>query len=204
MTRGLWIGSDGWPIDYPAGLLAAIRNIPGCSLTDAQVDTLARCLAEAENEGREAAAPHSQSKSAVQNEAALRAMHDLCERLGGQIESLPREAFQSLVAEGLDVASLRKRLAEAQEDVRHAFGEMIAPSVVAGRPVDVRARMVADEAAEVYIEVSSTPPTYTTNPLANEVPRRVGPWPEFLARVFATLMVDANTDSHVERIAKNK
>lgn len=204
MTRGPWTDAQGWPVPYPPALAVAIRAIPGCTLSDAGIASLAHRLAAAESDGWEAAAPHMRSKSFAQNEAALRAMHDQCARLGQLIGDLPREAFQALAAEGFDVSGLRERLAEAEEVARHAFSGMTGPDVVGGRPIDVRARMVADEAAEVFNTVSNATPTYTTDPLSEAVPRRLGPWPEFLAQVFAALMVNASTDSHVERISRNK
>lgn len=198
-----WTGHDGWPIDYPPQLISAIREIPNCVATDAEVDHLARRLALADEAGRWAIKMSQQRKSATQNEEALLELHELCHKLAAHLENIPLEACQSLSAEGVDLFALRSLIEETQEQTRYAFSGLEAPPRVSGRPIKHHALMVADEAASVYQIVSAKAPTYTGK-LIDSVPRRRGPWPEFLAKVFEALMIDASTDTHAERIAKSK
>ena len=199
MTRVLY-GPDGYPAENSVCLERAIREIPGCQLTESQVGFFAELLVHADSVGREEDLPNSRPASRKQNEAALIELHKLCDKLFEHIDTLPREACEALAAQGLQIHAFSEAVGAAKEIAGYTFGTVRAPSLIRQRPNKNRARLVADEAANIYVQVSGVGLTYTTPPNALQSPRRTGPWPTFLAKVFTALGIRSQTDAHVERL----
>lgn len=203
MSRALWIPQSGYPFD-PFNLTEAMRAIPNCRLNAEGLATMEKRLQKAEMVGWEADQPSARSASQAANERAVFHLHALLKRLLTHMESLPLEACEALQKEGFNVRGYLPEVDMLCDASRDAFRQLSVSDDPKGRPVENRSRLLADEAAVIFEEISGSPPTYTTDVTRNASPRRVGPWPEFLARVFAAYFVKASTDAHVERIAKSR
>lgn len=204
MSRGLRLPPEGFPNFGQDGLSKAIRAIPNCTLDSEGVAFMENLIQNAEMAGWEADQPNARPASLAANRRALFELHALLKRLFKHMESLPLEACEALQSEGFNVGGYLPEIDMLRDAARCAFGELRASNDPKGRPMEQRSKLVADEAARIFELVSGSPPTYTTDVTRNSSPRRVGPWPTFLAHVFANCLVKASTDAHVERISKSR
>lgn len=195
---GRWIGSDGWPAPYPAGVADAIRALPGGdTLPDQQMTFLAGLIANAALSGRDLELPAALPSSRKHADESLRKLHDLCDELARHIETLRRPAVDALLAEGLAAANFRLTVEDAQFAARCAFGGTSAPERKAGRNPSVAAALVTEECASVYKTVTGRGPTFTRDPHNSAVS---GPWVDFLSAVFSACYITASVESQASAL----
>lgn len=195
---GRWTGADGWPRDFPDGVAVAIQSLPnGDTLDEARIAFLAELIAHAAIVGRDEERPAALPSSRAQADGSLRRLHDLCGELAQHLESLRRPAIDALRAEGLEAATFRLLVEEAQYAARCAFGGTSAPERKAGRNPSRAAALVTAECASVYETVTGRRPTFTRDPHNSTVS---GPWIDFLGAVFSACYIAASLESQASAL----
>lgn len=192
---GHWINSDGWPSDWPDSLEPAIRALDGAAELDPErIAQYARRLAGAADRGRAAEAPSAIDAPVKKTDQSLEKLHDKCAELLEILNKLNRPALKALKEEGFSVGALRNAVANAQEAARHCWGYTDAPLVKKGRNPAVSASLVAQEAADIYREVTGKRPTITRHPVTHKVS---GPFFRFLTACYASLYVKASAEAQI-------
>ncbi len=196
MTGGHWIGPDGWPCDYPPGLIDALAALPGANSVGADdLDNLARLIEVVAALGKNEEQPSSRPATATASDKELVQLHSLCMKLANHIETMHEPAISALAAEGGDHRLLMDTLLLTAECTRHAYGATDAPESLSGRPPKVAAAEVTKTAAHVFEKITERSATFTTDPVTSIVS---GVWPDFLGKVFAALYINASVASQVK------
>lgn len=200
-----FIGLDGWPCEFAessfgAGLIQAIREIPGAEALEAQdIEGKARMLYSVAQGGRDEEMPRNRPASQKASEGELRKLAALAEKLERHILSMRQPAVSALYTEGAHVFELVRALQETQENARHAFSALEVEGTPSGAPKKIEAAEVAFIASRLFEHISGRRVTFTTDPGTGKVS---GAWPDFLFAVFDALYIDASVAAQVRAISE--
>ncbi len=200
--------TEGWPCAFPesticSALLAAIDDLPGADeLTDVSRLGAASFLYIAAVQGRQEEEPQNRPASF---KATLKQVDELAkaaEKLCEKVEALNAPAVQALVEEGVEPTQFRRvsdELRQLAQGALQARDNINAPETAKGRPTEVEANDVAEEAGRIFLEVTGQRPTLTNVVATGAVQ---GTWPDFLERVFRALFIKGSAASQADRVCK--
>ena len=206
--KDFW-GADGWPCDFASSkrgeeLIAAICELPGAEFLDhenREAEGIARALYGEFEAGQSAKSSWNQPASGKATEVQIRRLHKLLGDLSEHLMNLKKPAVDSLKLEGFDHLKLNDMINEHQEIARFAFGLIDPLSDRGTLETKVVARTVCEGAAQVYVYVTKSKATFTTE---LEATHRTGPWPNFLGTVYSILGIEASVSSQVQTLSKKR
>jgi hypothetical protein len=195
-----WFMRPDWPMDWEierrSALMLAVQNLPnGDVLGDDDVEGNALLLFSTSEWGRNEEMPQNRPSTGQKSEKDLRKLMDLCAKTVAHIEQMNRPAVGAFFAEGGDLWTLKDALAQASEIAGHSLGHEVEDSPRGPRKIE--AAQVTETAAMIFEHVSGQGPTFTTDPISNEIR---GPWPKFLSSIFDALRINASVEAQAKAL----
>lgn len=199
-----WFKRQDWPQQHEllrrSKLLAAIRQIPGGhKLSDEDAEWKALNLWRDSNIGLDEQMNRNRPASHRASEGELRKLAALAEKLETHIHKLHHPAVSALYSEGCNIFDFANELESMKYSANNAFSGLNTQDEVLGAGKKLQASIVTEGAAIVFKGVSGRKPTFTTDPVTNEIS---GDWPSFLREVFSALWIEASVAAQVKSLSQ--